>query len=168
MKTWTLANGKVVKKPRSFVWLYVLIVVAIFLYALTWIPIRISNVSFDRFFQLMSQLFSPQDGRNWIDYFAYTVVIWDPFMETVRTSFAGTTLGAFCAIPVALVSANNIIKVKWINETMKFLLSLIRTVPIAILAIFIAAFIGFGNTAGTIAVSIFSFGIMAKMLYEAL
>src|SRR5690606_19905720 len=80
----------------------------------------------------------------------------------------GTAIGAIFAIPVALISANNLIKIKWINETTKFILSSVRTMPIAIIAVLVAAFIGFGNTAGTIAVSVFSFGILAKMIYESL
>ncbi len=167
-KSYTLKNGKVVTKPRSWVWLYALIVLGLFLYALTWTPIATFNIRFDRFIALITQLFSPQSGRTWFDYFAYTTVIWEPFMETVRTAFAGTAIGAFFAIPFAVICARNIIKIKWLNEVTKFMLSLIRTMPIVILALFIAAFIGFGNTAGTIAVSIFSFGIMSKMLYEAL
>src|SRR5690606_10853916 len=91
-----------------------------------------------------------------------------PFMETVRTSFAGTFIGALFALPVALICANNLIKIRWLNESVKFILSLVRTIPIVVVAVLVAAFIGFGNTAGTIAVSIFSFGILSKMLYESL
>ena len=167
-KIYTLSNGKVVKKPSSWVWLYMIVVAAPFIYALTWTPLTVYSINFDRFIALITQLFSPQNGRNWFDYFAYTKTIWDPFMETIRTAFAGTAIGAFFAIPFALICANNLIKIKWLNELTKFLLSLVRTMPIAILALFIAAFIGFGNTAGTIAVSIFSFGIMSKLLYETL
>src|SRR5690606_11480362 len=148
-KSYVLPNGKVIKKPTNLNWVYFLIVLILFIYALTWTPITVYNIKFDRFFTLIRQLFTPQNGRDWGDYFSYTIEIWTPFMETIRTSFAGTAIGAIFAIPVALISANNLIKIKWINETTKFILSLVRTMPIAIIAVLVAAFIGFGNTAGT-------------------
>lgn len=168
MTKFVLSNGKVVKKPFNYVWIYALVVLGLFIYALTWTPISITHLNVDGFVRMMTQLFTPQNGRNWGDYFMYVFEIWEPFMETVRTSFAGTFIGAVFAIPFALICANNLIKIRWMNEVTKFFLSLVRTMPIAIIAVLVAAFIGFGNTAGTIAVSIFSFGILSKMLYESL
>src|SRR5690606_17789426 len=111
--------------PFNFKWVYALLVLFLFIYALTWTPISVNQIKFNRFIDMITQLFTPQNGRNWVDYFMYITVIWDPFMETVRTSFAGTFIGAFFAVPVALICANNLIKIRWLNETVKFFLSLV-------------------------------------------
>ncbi|RXD25036.1 ABC transporter permease subunit, partial [Acinetobacter baumannii] len=49
---------------------------------------------------------------------------------------------------------------------MRFILSIVRTIPTLIIALFATYVFGLGTFAGTVAISIFTFGIVVKMLYE--
>ena len=52
--------------------------------------------------------------------------------------------------------------------TVRFILGLIRTLPTLILAQVCALIFSLGTFAGTVAISIFTFGIVAKMLFESI
>lgn len=51
---------------------------------------------------------------------------------------------------------------------MRFILSLVRTLPVLVYATILALAFGFGVFPGTIAIMIFTFGILSKMLYETI
>ena len=53
-------------------------------------------------------------------------------------------------------------------SVLRFVLGLIRTLPTLILAQVCALIFSLGTFAGTVAISIFSFGIVAKMLFESI
>jgi phosphonate transport system permease protein len=50
----------------------------------------------------------------------------------------------------------------------RFILALIRTLPTLIIALACALIFSLGTFAGTVAIAIFTFGIVAKMLYESI
>jgi len=50
----------------------------------------------------------------------------------------------------------------------RFLLNLIRTLPTLVIAKFAALIFGLGTFAGTMAITVFTFGVVSKMLYEAI
>jgi len=45
-------------------------------------------------------------------------------------------------------------------------MNLIRTIPILVIAIVVTFFFGYGVLPGVVAIAIFTFGIMSKMMYE--
>ena len=57
-------------------------------------------------------------------------------------------------------------KNKFVLGTTRILLSFLRTLPVLVYAYFLAYIFGFGVLAGTVAIMIFTFAIMSKMLYE--
>lgn len=109
---------------------------------------------------LLKEMFPPK--------WSYLDNIWAAMLETIRMALLGTTLGAILAIPIALLSAANIAKRKWIYYPVRFLLNLVRTVPDLLLAALFVAIFGLGALPGIFALAIFSLGLIAKLSYEAL
>jgi phosphonate transport system permease protein len=106
--------------------------------------------------------------RDWLKYFSYLFTLGIPIMDTLKMSFAGTLIGSVLAVPLAFLSSSNMSKNKIIYQPARLIMNLIRTIPTLVLAIIATFFVGTGILSGIIAVSIFSFGIMSKMLYESI
>ncbi|MDU4694912.1 MAG: phosphonate ABC transporter, permease protein PhnE [Paenibacillus sp.] len=89
-------------------------------------------------------------------------------LETIRMALIGTTFGAILAVPVALLCASNLSRSAWIYQPVRFLLNLVRTIPDLLLAAIFVAIFGLGPLPGMMALTVFSFGLIAKLTYEAL
>lgn len=109
---------------------------------------------------LLNEMFPP----DW-EYFSY---ITEPMLATIRMAVLGTTFGALVAIPFALLSASNVAKIPVVYQIARFVMNLIRTVPELLLAALFVPIFGIGEISGILAISVFSFGIIAKLLYEAI
>ncbi|WP_445488662.1 phosphonate ABC transporter, permease protein PhnE [Niallia sp. 03133] len=118
------------------------------------------TLGFPNMFDLLVQMWPP----NW-EYFER---ILEPMLETIRMAVIGTTLGAIIAVPLALLCANNIFRVSFIYYPFRFILNLIRTIPDLLLASIFVAIFGLGALPGMLALSVFSIGLIAKLLYEAI
>lgn len=109
---------------------------------------------------LLREMFPP----DW----SYLPTIWAPMLETVQIAILGTTLGGLLAIPVALLCAYNLGLSRFVSFPARMVLNLVRTVPdLLFAAIFVAVF-GIGPFAGMLALVFFSFGIIAKLTFEAI
>lgn len=100
-----------------------------------------------------------------IDYGYWTEVI-SPLIETVKMSFLGSFVGSALALPAAFFASSNITKNKYILVTTRTILSIFRTLPIIIYAALFVLVLGKGVFPGTIAITVFTFSIVAKMLFE--
>ena len=83
-------------------------------------------------------------------------------------SIMGSVIGATLALPIAVLSSTNIHKNKFVIWFLRIPLMVIRTLPTLIIAKFAALIFGLGTFAGTVAIVIFTFGIIAKMMYESI
>lgn len=110
--------------------------------------------------KLLGEMFPP----DW----SYLPTIWKPMLETIQIAIVGTTLGALLAIPVALLCAYNVMPRKLISLPMRTILNLVRTVPDLLFASIFVAVFGIGPFAGMLALLFFSFGIIAKLTFEAI
>lgn len=155
-----LSNGKVVTPPKPIT-PYVIIVMLL----MTALSIQVTN--FDvvvmvtrgkEFFVIISRLFPPDWG--------YVDKIWQPLLDTIMMSFLGSAVGAIAAVPFAVLSSQNINSNKFLLQFIRFIMSIIRTIPTLIIALIATYIFGIGTFAGTLAIGIFTFGIVAKMLYE--
>ncbi len=99
---------------------------------------------------------------------SYFSEIADPMLDTIRMAVLGTTFGSLLALPVALLSASNVFKSRWIYMPVRFVLNIIRTIPDLLLASIFVAVFGIGALPGIFALTVLSFGIVAKLFYEAL
>ncbi|MCM3703648.1 phosphonate ABC transporter, permease protein PhnE [Paenibacillus macerans] len=89
-------------------------------------------------------------------------------LETIRMALISTTFGAILAVPVALLCAGNLTPSAWIRQPVRFVLNLVRTIPDLLLAAIFVAIFGLGPFAGILALTVFSLGLIAKLVYEAL
>lgn len=155
-----LSNGKNIKEPISktpFIVIGLLILVII--------SMQITDFSFatlvkrgDKFFGMIKDMFPPDTG--------YIKPIWTQLLDTIKMSILGSVVGCIIAIPFAILSSTNINGNKYTLNIIRFFSSIIRTLPTLIIAIIATFIFDVGTFAGTVAISIFTFGIVAKMLYE--
>ena len=88
--------------------------------------------------------------------------------DTIKMSIMGSLIGATLALPIAVLSSTNINKNGVVVWFLRILLMVIRTLPTLIIAKFAALIFGLGTFAGTMAIIVFTFGIVAKMMYESI
>jgi phosphonate transport system permease protein len=88
-------------------------------------------------------------------------------VETVQMSLWGTTIGAILSLPIAIASSRNIAP-KWLQWFANFLQNIVRSVPSIILGLMFVAATGLGAPAGTLALSIYTIGYLAKFYQEAI
>jgi len=163
-----LSSGKIVVKPKTKALLYSIIVVVLFFACFLVIPIDFGSIRLEQTPVILKKLFTPAPGKTWGDYFAYMLKLDEPIMETIRMSFAGTTIGAVLCLPVAFLSSRNIVKSKWLYQPTRVIMNFIRTLPTLVVVVIGAFFFGFNVFTAIIAISVFTFGIMTKMLYDTI
>ena len=91
-----------------------------------------------------------------------------PLVDTIKMSILGSVLGATLALPFAVVSSTNINRNGIVVALCRFLLNLIRTLPTLVIALVCALIFSLGTFSGTVAIAIFTFGVVSKMLYESI
>lgn len=88
-------------------------------------------------------------------------------IETIQMSIWGTTIGAIISLPIAIASSHNL-SPHWLRWAASLLQNAIRSVPSIVLALICVAAVGLGETAGTLAVSVYTIGYLAKFYQEAI
>ena len=158
----TLPNGHSTMRRRSRAPLILLLLlVAIYLsLKMTGFDMKLIITRFDKLLDLFVKLFHPK----W-EFFNKVV---GPLVDTIKMSILGTVIGCLLALPIAVLASTNICKSPAIVSVLRFILALIRTLPTLVIALVCALVFGLGTFAGTLAISIFTFGIVAKMLYESI
>ena len=161
-ETITLPNGNSVTRPRSRQPLIWAVVIAVFIAAL-----RITGfdlgIIVQRGYQLtviLSQIFQPKT-----DYFS---TVLPPLWDTIKMSVMGSVIGSTLALPFAVLASTNINRNAVVVSALRLVLSIVRTLPTLVIASICALVFGLGTFAGTVAITIFTFGIVAKMLYESI
>ena len=158
----TLPNGHSTMRRRSrFPLILLLLLVAIYLsLKMTGFDMKLIITRFDKLLDLFVKLFHPK----W-EFFNKVV---GPLVDTIKMSILGTVIGCLLALPIAVLASTNICKSPAIVSVLRFILALIRTLPTLVIALVCALVFGLGTFAGTLAIAIFTFGIVAKMLYESI
>ena len=158
----TLENGHQVLRPRSRTPLIsaILIAVVIASIQLTGFDISIIIRRGHQFTFILKQIFVPD--------FAYWPKVIGPLLDTIKMSILGSVLGATLALPFSVVASTNINKSALAVSLSRLLLNIVRTLPTLIIAKFAALIFGLGTCAGTVAITVFTFGVVSKMMYEAI
>ncbi len=159
---------KTIEKKIRYTWLWALLVLAIF--AICWIFVPIPNkIRFDQISTIFSQLFTPspwslKTSEGWWNYLWFTACrkIW----ETVEMVWIATVLGTLLAVPFYLLASHNVCASRPVNVVLRVIINIIRTIPTFVLAIIGAIFFGYSSTAGIFAMTVFTFGIIFKLMYE--
>lgn len=161
-QTITLPNGHSVQRRRSRT-----PVIVLFLAVAIWLSLRMTGfdlhvviTKFRKMVDLLEKILQP-------DWSFFPKVV-SPLIDTIKMSILGTVIGCVMALPVAILSSSNINKSIPVVWLIRFLLGLIRTLPTLIIALVCALIFSLGTFSGTIAIAIFTFGIVAKMLFESI
>ncbi len=89
-------------------------------------------------------------------------------LQTFRMAIVGTAIGALLAIPFSLLAARNLVKSKVLYYLIRSILNLIRTIPDMVLAAVLSGAFGLGALPGVMALSVFAFALVAKLLSESI
>jgi phosphonate transport system permease protein len=155
-----LSNGKRVRVKRSMSWLILLlmIVLVIFTAMITRVNLSILMRRGHQFFVILQQMLAPN--------LRYIRFAWQPLIETMVMSLFGTLIGAASAVPFAYLSSGNVFQNYIQLMSVKFMFSSLRVLPVIVYALIFRFIFGSGALAGALALALFTFSIVTKMLYE--
>jgi phosphonate transport system permease protein len=86
--------------------------------------------------------------------------------QTIQMALWGTALAIVAAIPLGLLGARNITP-PWIQQPVRRLLDLIRSIPDLVVALIFITAVGLGPFAGVMALMFNTGGVLAKLFAEA-
>jgi phosphonate transport system permease protein len=151
-----------VQKPRSrafIIWL--MLIAAVWgSVVVTGFDVTIIIRRGHQFTVILEKIFRPDWG--------YFDKVLKPLLDTIKMSVIGSVVGCVLALPVAVVSSTNINKSGWIVAIVRLLVNVVRTLPTLVIASIFALIFGLGTFAGMVAITIFTFGVVTKMLYESI
>ncbi|GAA5018633.1 phosphonate ABC transporter, permease protein PhnE [Actinopolymorpha pittospori] len=89
-------------------------------------------------------------------------------IETAQMGLAGTLFGLILAIPLGLLSANNVVRNGYVSGFFRLLVVTIRAVPGIIVGIVFVVITGLGATAGALALGVHAIGFFSKIIADSL
>lgn len=168
MRKYIATSGNSITKPFNKIWIVLAVLIILVVIFIPYIFIYEYTITLSELGVIIKKMFSPDGNQTWGDYFSFATNLVDPLALTLKMSFAGALIGSVAAVPVAFLASSNIMKTKWIYVPVRTLLNLLRTIPAMVLVLIGVYFVGTGVLSGIIGFTLFSFGIMAKMLFEAI
>ncbi|KAB1648461.1 phosphonate ABC transporter, permease protein PhnE [Pseudoclavibacter endophyticus] len=114
----------------------------------------------DQMLIVLTRLLSPDWG--------YLPSVLPALAQTVQMAIAGTALGVAAAVPVAFAATSVVSGTLLVTAPLRMVLNVVRTIPDMLLAGIFVAVVGTGAFTGTIALAVFTFGMVTKLLYEAI
>ncbi|MBQ2658966.1 MAG: phosphonate ABC transporter, permease protein PhnE [Erysipelotrichaceae bacterium] len=159
-RTYTLGNGKKVKEkfnPAPYIAIATVLISIYFMKIckVNW-PKFAKNVS--NFFTMLKAMFPPR--------WAFWEELKKPMIDTMAMSLLGTAFGSVLALPVSFYVSNNFKLNKTYLGAHRGIIAIFRTIPTLVIAKLLSTTLGVGTLAGTLAISIFTYTIAVKMMYE--
>ncbi len=157
-----LDNGNSVDRPRSRMPLILICLLAVIIISMkmTGFDMGIIVSRAAQLTVILGQIFHPN--------FSYFPNVITPLIETIKMSILGTVAGCAIGLPLSILASSNINSNRPSLLVIRFILSIMRSVPTLIYASVLALVFGLGTFAGTLAITVFTIGIVAKMLYESI
>lgn len=87
---------------------------------------------------------------------------------TLQISLAATLIGGIIAIPIGIFAARNVVANKFVYQTFRVIIVVVRGIPELILAIIFVVISGLGGVAGTLALSVGAIGLLSKLVADSL
>ena len=112
-------------------------------------------------FKFLSSAWTPADFTD-RDWGLYIGKMW----QTIQMALWGTFLAIIVAVPLGLLGASNIAPA-WIQQPVRRLLDLIRSIPDLVVAVILITAVGLGPFAGVMAMMFNTGGVLAKLFSEA-
>lgn len=151
-----------VQKPRSRTWLIMLVLLGV-----VWGSVVVTEFDIGiiirrghQFTVILQKIFNP----DW----SYFPKVLPPLLDTIKMSVMGSVIGSTLALPFAVFASTNINPSGASVAVLRVLLNIVRTLPTLVIASICALIFSLGTFAGTVAITIFTFGIVSKMLYESI
>ncbi len=165
-----LSSGetKTIVKKQSKVLLYSIIVAILLIVSFLFIELP-NNVRFSQFNSIFSQLFTPskwslKTNEGFRDYIFQVAIpkIW----ATIEMVALATFIGTIISVPFYILASSNIFTSKKVYLPVRIILNIFRSIPTFVLAVIATIFFGFSETAGVIAMAMFTAGVIFKLMYE--
>ena len=158
----TLENGHstIRRRSRAPLILALLVLAVVLSLRMTGFHLSVIANNFSKLVDLLVKIFHPK--------WSFFSKVTGPLVDTVKMSVLGTVIGCVIGLPVAVLASTNICKNRVVVSVLRFILAMIRTLPTLVIALVCALVFGLGTFAGTLAISVFTFGIVAKMLYVSI
>ncbi len=157
-----LENGKTITRNRSRLPLILACLTAVIVAAIMFTGFELDLIirRIDQLSVIFGQIMQP----DW----SYLDKVIGPLIDTIKMSLVGTFVGVIIGLPVAILASSNINKNKVVVSVLRLVLGIVRTVPTLIMATIFSLIFGLGTFAGTVAICLFTFGIVTKMLFESI
>lgn len=92
----------------------------------------------------------------------------EQLLITLQISFAATLIGGVLAIPIGILAARNVVANKYVYQTFRVIIVIVRGIPELILAIIFVVISGLGGVAGTLALAVGAVGLLSKLIADSL
>lgn len=138
----------------------VLVVVVIIAWAWAGSEFQLSKliVGFPRLVDFFSRMVPPDMSV------AQTVVV--ATIETIQIALFGTFLSIIASFFLGVLAAENLTP-SWVNQPAKWLLSVLRGIPMILLALMFVSTVGLGPLPGVLAIALHSTGMLGKFYADA-
>ncbi len=157
-----LENGHSIDAPQSRLPLILIITLIIVIISLKVTNFNLATVinRIHQMWAILGKIFHP----DW----SFFRKVTGPLLDTIKMSILGSITGCLLALPFGILASSNIIRNKAVVSVIRFILGLIRTLPTLIIANICALIFSLGTFSGTVAIAMFTFGVVAKMLFESI
>jgi len=108
---------------------------------------------------IFAKEFFPPDFTDWPIYLEEMIV-------TVQIALWGTVLAVVCAVPLGILSSENIVP-WWVCQPIRRLMDAARSINEMIFAMLFVVAVGLGPFAGVLAIFVHTTGVLAKLFSEA-
>jgi len=86
-------------------------------------------------------------------------------LETLMMALAGTALAVLIALPLGFLAASNVTPA-WLSHGVKWILGLIRSIPLIVVGMVLVTAVGLGPFPGALAIAFHSVGMLGKFFAE--
>ena len=111
----------------------------------------------DRFAEFFSRLVPP----DW----SVAKLVLESTIETLMIALAGTALAVVFSLPLGFLAAANV-SPPWIGHPVRWLLGMIRSIPLIVVALLFVSAVGLGPFPGMLAIAFHSVGMLGKFYAE--
>ena len=87
-------------------------------------------------------------------------------IETIQIALFGTMVAAVASFILGLLAADNLTP-RWVNQPVKWILGILRAIPLILLAVLFVSTVGLGPFPGVLAIAVHSTGMLGKFYAEA-
>jgi len=130
--------------------------------AWSWVGAEIQPLTLIRDWGNMARFAADFFPPNFTDWRMYL----DEMLVTIQIAVWGTALAVVCAIPLGLLSAENI-SPPWVRQPVRRLMDALRAINEMVFAMLFVVSVGLGPFAGVLALFVHTTGVLAKLFSEA-